>query len=627
MNEPAAQDPDSIAQLRARRLRQISGLVFAGLSLATTSYVLDRNWSIVWLLLPGMGLMLLCLWLSHRGRTDIANLLFLFSLTSVVCALTWVSEGIKDVALLSFPALLIMAGLLVPTRVFFVLLGSMVAYLVFLTVATEVLHWRSTGYVSPPHEQLRDVLTILVVSGLAIWLILSDLQKALASLQLQILRYRESQEQLTYLSQHDGLTGLANRSLGRERLERAIAMARRQDRRVAVLFVDLDNFKVINDSLGHAAGDDFLKQVAARLNQTLRKADVVARHGGDEFVIGLSEAGQADDVARVAAGLLARMEEPFTLKDTEVSTSCSIGIALFPDDGGDYETLMRQADVAMYRAKESGRNAFRFFDAGMQADLQHNLQLVASLRIALAREEFVLHYQPVFDLHTGGLVGAEALIRWQHPEQGLLMPGHFIAAAEKAGVIVEMGEWVLLQACQQAAQWQRAGAPLVLAVNLSPVQFRRGNVEQVVEEALRRSGLPGHCLELEITESTLIEDTERFVVSLQRLKALGVSIAIDDFGTGYSNLGYLQRFAVHKLKIDQSFVKGMLDSEPQHAMVAAIVQMAKGLRLVSHAEGIEEERIRDALRALGCEQGQGYWFARPEPADAFGQRLAPVEMA
>jgi diguanylate cyclase len=209
----------------------------------------------------------------------------------------------------------------------------------------------------------------------------------------------------------------------------------------------------------------------------------------------------------------------------------------------------------------------------------------------------------------------------------LLMPGHFIAAAEKAGVIVEMGEWVLLQACQQAVQWQRAGAPLVLAVNLSPVQFRRGNVEQVVEEALRRSGLPGHCLELEITESTLIEDTERFVVSLQRLKALGVSIAIDDFGTGYSNLGYLQRFAVHKLKIDQSFVKGMLDSEPQHAMVAAIVQMAKGLRLVSHAEGIEEERIRDALRALGCEQGQGYWFARPEPADAFGQRLAPVEMA
>jgi diguanylate cyclase (GGDEF)-like protein len=446
MNEPAAEDPDSIARVRARRLRQISGLVFAGLLVATTGYVLERNWAIVWLLLPGMGLMLLCLWLSQRGRTDAANLLFLFSLTSVVCALTWVSEGIKDVALLSFPALLIMAGLLVPTRAFFVLLGCMVAYLVLLTLATEVLHWRRTGYVSPPLEQLRDVLTILVVSGLAIWLILNDLQKALASLQLQITRYRESQEQLTYLSQHDGLTGLANRTLGRERLERAIELAQRQNRRVALLFVDLDNFKVINDSLGHAAGDDFLKQVAARLNQTLRKADIVARHGGDEFVIGLTDVGDADAVSVVAVSVLVRMEEAFMLKDTEVSTSCSIGIALFPDDGGDYETLMRQADVAMYRAKESGRNALRFFDPAMQADLQHNLQLVANLRIALARAEFVLHYQPVFDLHTGALVGAEALIRWQHPEQGLLMPGHFIAAAEKAGVIVEMGEWVLTQA-------------------------------------------------------------------------------------------------------------------------------------------------------------------------------------
>ena len=625
MDELADQDPHVIAPARARRLRQISGLVFVGLFIATIGYVVDGNWVIASLLIPGMGLMLLCLWLNHRGKTGIANLLFLFSLTTVVCALMWTSEGIKDVALLSFPALLIMAGLLVQARAFFVLLGYMVAYLVFLTLATEVFHWRATGYVSPPMEQLRDVLTILLVSGMAIWLILSDLQKALLNLQLQIARYRESQEQLTYLSQHDSLTGLANRGLGRERLERAIEVARRQQRRVGLLFVDLDNFKVINDSLGHAAGDDFLKQVATRLNHAIRKSDIVARHGGDEFVIGLTDMDDVAEVSAVATSVLSRMEAVFTLKDTEVSTSCSIGIALFPDDSDDYETLMRQADVAMYRAKESGRNAFRFFDAAMQADLQHNLQLVASLRIALAREEFVLHYQPVFDLGTGALVGAEALIRWQHPEQGLLMPGHFIAAAERSGVIVEMGEWVLAQACLQAAQWQQAGVPLVMAVNLSPVQFRRGNVEQVVEDALLHSGLPGHCLELEITESTLIEDTERFVVSLQRLKALGVSIAIDDFGTGYSNLGYLQRFAVHKLKIDQSFVKGMLDSEPQHAMVAAIVQMAKGLRLVSHAEGIEEERIRDALCALGCEQGQGYWFARPEPAEAFGQRLPLAE--
>lgn len=621
MTESLDTDAVSIDALRARRLFQISSLVAVGLSVAIVGYLVDSNWLILSLLLPGAGVMLLCQWLSRRGRIDYASNLFLFTLTVLVASLMWMSEGIKDVALLGFPALLIMAGLLVRARSFFLLLVAMVVYLVVLTLATEVFHWRSNGYISPPLEQLRDVLTILGVSGVAVWLILSDLQKALARLQTQIASYRESQAQLTYLSQHDNLTGLANRTLGRERMERAIAVAQRQGRRVALLFVDLDNFKTINDSLGHAAGDEFLRQVAQRLLAAVRASDIVARQGGDEFVLGLTDVGGASDASAAASAALQRMDGLFEIRDTQVSSSCSIGIAIFPEDGDDYETLLRKADAAMYRAKEAGRNLARFYDVAMQDDLQHKLQLVASLRQALVAQELVLHYQPVVDLVTGRLVGAEALLRWQHPTQGLLLPGQFIAAAERSGLIVDMGAWVLEAACRDAARWQQPGQAVVVAVNLSPVQFRRGNLEEVVERALRQSGLPGSCLELEITESTLVDDTERFVQSLSRLKALGVSIAIDDFGTGYSNLGYLQRFAVDKLKIDQTFVRAMGEGVQQHALVAAIVQMAKALRLTCHAEGIEDESVRDALLALGCELGQGYWFARPQTLLAFEATL------
>jgi diguanylate cyclase len=621
MTESPDNDAVSLNALRARRLFQISSLVAVGLSVVMVGYLVDRNWLIFSLLAPSVGVMLLCQWLSRRGRIDFAITLFLYALTVLVALLMWASEGLQDVALLCFPALLIMAGLLVRARAFFLLLATMVVYLVVLTVATEVLHWRSNGYISPPFEQLRDVLTILGVSGLAVWLILSDLQKALARLQTQIASYRASQAQLTYLSQHDNLTGLANRTLGRERIERAMAVAQRQQRRVALLFVDLDNFKSINDSLGHAAGDEFLCQVAQRLLGAVRASDIVARHGGDEFVLGLTDVGDVADASAAATSALQRMDGLFEIRDTQVSSSCSIGIAIFPEDGDDYEALLRKADAAMYRAKEAGRNLARFYDADMQDDLQHKLQLVASLRQALAAQELVLHYQPVVSLATGQLVGAEALLRWQHPTRGLLLPGQFIAAAERTGLIVDMGAWVLEAACRDAARWQRPEQAVVVAVNLSPVQFRRGNLEEVVARALRESGLPGCCLELEITESTLVDDTERFVQSLGRLKALGVSIAIDDFGTGYSNLAYLQRFAVDKLKIDQSFVRAMGEGAQQHALVAAIVQMAKALNLTCHAEGIEDEGVRDALRSLGCELGQGYWFARPQTLAAFEAAL------
>ncbi|MDT7517041.1 putative bifunctional diguanylate cyclase/phosphodiesterase [Rhodoferax mekongensis] len=610
-----------IDTLRRRRLNQIASIVSSGLTVALIGYGMDGNWLLAQYLVLALASMLSCLVLNAFRKTNAATVVFLVSLTTLSSALMWVGTGINDVALLTFPAILILAALLVPPRIFFLLLGGMFCFLLFITLATHTFSWRVNGYVTSPWEDLRDSLTILTVSGLVVWLILNDLQKALHSLQTQIESLKESQENLTYLSQHDLLTGLPNRSLGRERIERAIALAERQGTSVAVMFVDLDYFKSINDTLGHAAGDEFLKQVAHRLSSTLRQSDIVSRHGGDEFVLALVDPADEAGVSAAAGGLLESLTKIFTVKDTDVSISCSIGVAMYPHDGHDYETLLRHADMAMYQAKESGRNAMRFFDAGMRTAAETDMHLMTGMRTALSRSEFVLHFQPVFNLVDGSLLGAEALVRWQHPERGLIAPAQFIPTAEKTGFIVELGAWVLREACLQAERWRKEGrSDFEIAVNLSVVQFRRGSIEDVVRHALSISGLPPHCLELEITESILVQDTEQFLVSLRGLKALGVKISIDDFGTGYSNLAYLQKFDVDKLKIDQTFVRAVLDGPKQRALVVAIVQMAQSLNLCVHAEGIESNDVGAAMQSLGCEVGQGYWYAKPITAQEFSVR-------
>jgi diguanylate cyclase (GGDEF)-like protein len=406
--------------------------------------------------------------------------------------------------------------------------------------------------------------------------------------------------------------------LGSELVEQAIASSTRHQQLVALLFVDLDNFKDVNDSVGHSAGDEFLKQVALRLRDAVRHADIVCRQGGDEFLIGVTDISDTQGIAQVAAQVLQRMQAPFHLRGLEILATCSIGIAVHPKDGATFEELLRHADLAMYQAKESGRNAYRFFDEEINTSIRENLHLISSLRQAMVQNELVLHYQPVFDLHTNRLVGAEALVRWQNPKLGLVSPGLFIPAAEKSGLIVDIGQWVLQDACRQMQVWRQAGAPaLMVAVNLSAVQFRRGDVEAVIENALQQSGLDPTQLELEMTESTLIQDTEKFMQTLQRIKAMGIRLSIDDFGTGYSNLSYLQRFAVDKLKIDQSFVRRLLNGDKDVAMVSAIIHLAKSLNLTVTAEGVENDDTRAALQHMGCDQAQGYWFAKPMPAAQF----------
>ncbi|MBI5784329.1 MAG: EAL domain-containing protein [Rhodocyclales bacterium] len=433
----------------------------------------------------------------------------------------------------------------------------------------------------------------------------------------------EHRRQLQYLAYHDVLTGLPNQLLVKDRLVQAIAFAGRSGNRVALLFLDLDNFKTINDSLGHPVGDALLRAVSERLVGCIRDTDTVARQGGDEFLVILSDVQSSDDIAALAEKLLERLTVPFQIEGHDLSTSASIGIAIHPDDSRDFDTLLKKADTALYEAKAAGRNAYRFFTERMNVEASEYLQVRSGLRRAIENREFELHYQPQIDLATGALVGVEALIRWQHPQQGWIPPARFIPVAEDSGLIVAIGEWVLREACRQLAEWRSSGLPeLTVAVNLSGVQFKRGMVERSVMAALQEFDLPARLLELELTESILIKDTESVLATVRRLKDIGVRLSIDDFGTGYSSLSYLKRFNVDKLKIDQSFVRDFTSDPDDAAIVRAIIQMARSLNLRTIAEGVETAHVRDQLAAFNCDEAQGYYFARPMPAADFERFVA-----
>ncbi len=434
---------------------------------------------------------------------------------------------------------------------------------------------------------------------------------------------RSAEERIAYLAYHDALTGLPNRLLVQDRFEQAMAQAERSNTRVALVYLDLDNFKTINDTLGHAAGDEFLKEVARRLRACVRDSDTISRQGGDEFLLVLRDLPDTEIVSAIVTKILEKLQEPFQLGAQELSSSASIGVAIAPDDGSDFETLRKKADLAMYRSKEAGRNTWHYFDPTMDAEAGEHLLMRNGLRRALEQQEFVLHYQTQHDLTEGTLTGLEALIRWQHPELGLVAPGRFIGVAEESGLIVQIGDWVLQQACWQAVQWQRAGLRAVpISVNLSAVQFKRGDVETSVERALSASGLAPELLELELTESIMLHSAESVLDSVRRLKQLGVKLAIDDFGTGYSSLSYLKRLDIDKLKIDQSFVRDLASDPDDEAIVRAIIQMARSLNLKTIAEGVENLDLRFRLQSFGCDEAQGYLYSRPLPAGEIERLLS-----
>jgi diguanylate cyclase (GGDEF)-like protein/PAS domain S-box-containing protein len=425
--------------------------------------------------------------------------------------------------------------------------------------------------------------------------------------------HRAAEMQLAFLARHDPLTKLPNRLLLRERFEQAIAHARAAKLKLAVVFVDLDGFKEINDSLGHEAGDRLLVAVAQRLEGCLREHDLVSREGGDEFLLVLQGADR-DEAREIAQRILDDMQHPIHFAETSLHLTTSLGVSVYPDDGADFDVLRRNADAALFEAKNSGRNTFRLFNEQMSVDAVAQLRLQEDLRRALQRREFILHYQPQVDARTARVVGVEALIRWQLPDGSLVSPAKFIPAAERSGLIIPIGEWVLNEACHQAMIWRQTLAPeLAIAVNLSVAQFARGNIVEAVLSALNSSGLPPHALELELTESVLLRDSDFALQTMASLKNMGVRLSIDDFGTGFSSLAYVKRLAVDKLKIDQSFVKDMVQSMQDGAIVRTIVQLAHTLQLQVVAEGVETTAQLEMLRSYGCDQIQGYLISRPLP--------------
>jgi diguanylate cyclase (GGDEF)-like protein len=484
--------------------------------------------------------------------------------------------------------------------------------------------WRCFWWRNAMAEVLREVGTQQETPSTALAEALNILQ---LSLEFSLLRMCECfevernrtdeelsrrEEELAFLATHDALTGLPNRTLILDRTEQMLARSRRSQTPAAALFIDLDNFKDINDSLGHTAGDELLRAVAARLDGVTRDADALGRLGGDEFVVISEELSLAAGPELVAERLLDSLAHPFKLgpdRKTRVSVRASIGIAMAEETTA--EELLRNADIAMYRAKWDGRNRYAVFETGMQETVQNRLELEMDLREALANDEFFLVYQPTIGLSDMSPTGVEALLRWQHPSRGELQPDAFIPLLEETGMIGEVGKWVLDQACAQGAAWRAAGFPISMAVNVSARQLDSDQITSDIEAALADSGLDPEALTIEVTETTLMRDAEETALRLTRIKGLGVRIAIDDFGTGYSSLAHLQRFPVDALKIDRSFISGLNSNEEGETLIHSLVQLGKALSIETFAEGIEQHHELSLLRDENCDSGQGFLFARP----------------
>lgn len=467
----------------------------------------------------------------------------------------------------------------------------------------ELWNRRKTGEIVPNWFSINTVKNELgeIINHIAIF---SDITER-----------KRAEERIDFLAHHDPLTKLPNRVLLRDRFNQACASALRNHSGVSVLFVDLDNFKHINDSFGHQAGDRVLVSVVGRLQGFIRDSDTICRQGGDEFIVVLHNLHDVNVITRITQNMLDALSAPVEVENFSISLSASVGIAIFPNDGRAFDDLLKNADAAMYEAKASGKNTFRFFTESMNKGALDKLQMKAHLRTALSNHEFSLHYQPQINLETGRIIGVESLIRWHHPELGTISPALFIPLAEESGLIAPIGEWVLREACRQGRQWIDSGMDaLVVSVNISALQFKRGNVFELVRDVLLDTGYPADLLELEFTESALLNNVEETRETIRNLKAFGVKLAIDDFGTGYSSLSYLKQIKVDKLKIDQSFVRDIGHDMDDLAIVSAIIQLGKTLQLRVIAEGVEMAEQLHILERLGCDEVQGYYFARPQPA-------------
>lgn len=557
----------------------------------------------------------------RRDALKLATQWFLIGLTLLVTVLLWLFNGLSDEALFGYPCVLVYAALMGLRRTFLWLTAFMVLNMLALGYSNDMQWLNHTPLQSNLHSASLLVIILLMLAA-SIWLMLGDLNQLVQALRTENSRVHQSQQQIRDLINHDTLTRLPNRTVAREAFTTAQYRQHNTDTLIALMFIDLDNFKHVNDSLGHHTGDMLLQAVAQQLRGHLRGSDMVCRISGDEFLVLAEGFHHTDEIHQLAEKLLQAVATPVELATTTLSSTCSIGIALYPDDGDNFDLLCQKADMAMYQAKDKGRNHCSFFEDSLTEQTELKFVLMNDLKKALPEQQFELYYQPQYQLSTGLICGAEALLRWHHPERGMVPPALFIPLAEQCGLMADIGDWVLRTACFDCVQWnQLCKTPVRVAVNISQAQLARRALDQAVTEALQLSGLQGSLLELELTESMLVEDAVQLQQVIHRLRSQGVRFSIDDFGTGYSNLAYLQDFALELLKIDQSFTQKLLDDHRSKAVVTAIIQLAHSLNLQCVAEGVENADTLALLQHLGCEKGQGYHWAKPQPLLEFIQRL------
>ncbi|WP_339721832.1 EAL domain-containing protein [uncultured Paraglaciecola sp.] len=611
-------EKDVFGEIRRHRLMQICVASALGLMVAL---IVARGITLT-IFSVGLGFLIIALGFAFKHKVQTSAFTLIGSLAAMLFALALTGAGLFDLAILGYPALLIFGALLGGV-------GLFVSVLLFVILLTGSIVWLTlSGFVTPniptlSWSHLTFIVVIFVVTGFSVYILVHDIKRLMLSLQRENAKVQQNKAEIQHLAHHDPLTNLPNRLYGETLFAQSLAHCEQKQQKLALLFIDLDNFKPVNDALGHAAGDILLEQLTLRLSEVLQPSQHLIRFGGDEFLLLAPFTEYDGELAPIAETLVHQCAGKFQIQQNQVVISASIGIACAPKDGTDFKQLCRRADIAMYQAKKDGRNTYHFYDASLDKISDDKFKLLQLLRPALVEQQFQLYYQPIVNLQSDEISSVEALLRWPQPDGSMIAPDLFIPLAESSGLINELGRWVIQQACINCAKQRKLGfANLRVAVNLSAIQFKDGHLQGIVESALLDAGLPPDALELELTESLLIDDADQIQTQLHALSAIGITIAIDDFGTGYSNLAYLRNFNATTLKIDRSFITSLCVADHDEPLVKAIISMATSLGLKTVAEGIEDKATRNKLVALGCDIGQGYYWSKPIPADALTALLA-----
>ncbi|MEP1446394.1 MAG: EAL domain-containing protein [Paraglaciecola sp.] len=608
---------DIYSQIRRHRLMQISAVTAIGLAVAL---LVARSITFT-IFAIGIGFLMLALAFAYKHKILASAYTLIGSMATMLFALAITGAGLFDLAVLGYPGLLIFAALLGGVSLF-------VPVLLFVVTLCCGIAWLTLGGVVTPNipkstwSHLIFIIVIFVVTGFSVYILVQDIKRLMQSLQRENAKVQRNKAEIQHLAHHDPLTNLPNRLYGETLFAQSLAACQQKRQNLALLFIDLDNFKPVNDALGHAAGDILLEQLTLKLSKDLQPNQHLIRFGGDEFLLLAPFTDYHQELETLAETVIQKCASKFKILQTQVIISASIGITCAPKEGSDFKQLCRQADVAMYQAKKDGRNTYHYYDQSLDKISDDKFKLLQLLRPALIERQFQLYYQPMVNLQGGEISMVEALLRWPQPDGSMIGPDQFIPLAESSGLINELGSWVIQQACINCARQRKLGFPkLRVAVNLSAIQFKDGHLQDIVESALQHADLPPNALELELTESLLIDDADQIQMQLQALSAIGITIAIDDFGTGYSNLAYLRNFNASTLKIDRSFITSLSVAEQDEPLVKAIISMAASLGLRTVAEGIEDKATLNKLTALGCNIGQGYYWSKPLPGDALSALL------